>query len=343
MAHNINFNKITKKHSFVSVKQRAWHGLGQIVEELATSKEVIKHSGLDFEVGLTEVFTKFGDIEKAVPKTYATYRTDTNDAFGIVGERYNVVQNREAFLFFDEIVEKGLAKYETAGALGKGETIFISSKLNNTVKVRLKNGVNDEVEMYAFLSSSHDGSKPIICGITPIRIVCNNTLNLAYTKALNSISIKHSKNALNRLEEATRLLSIIEGSSEENNLLLNRFSKTEISDNIYYNMLYDLLLTKEQKEQLLTGELSTRAKNTIKQINKYYFEHPTQKDIVGTFYGAYNSITGYLQNVKNTDNSKKMQDILNGGNKLALESSSYIDKLVELSYNHNYDLIKAIL
>jgi len=120
MAHNIHFNEQTGKHSFFSVQQKAWHGLGQIVEQYPTSEEAIKYAGLDYDVVKSPLFTKgsgiietangieIGSTELEVPNYFANIRTDNNAVLGVVGKDYHIVQNREAFNFFDAIV--GVAK-----------------------------------------------------------------------------------------------------------------------------------------------------------------------------------------------------------------------------------------
>lgn len=119
MAHNINFNERTGRYSFFSVQQKAWHGLGQIVEQFPTSEEAIKYAGLDYEVVKSPIFTKnsgiietasgieIGSSELEVPNYFANIRTDNNAVLGVVGKDYHIVQNREAFNFFDAIVGGG--------------------------------------------------------------------------------------------------------------------------------------------------------------------------------------------------------------------------------------------
>ncbi|GAB3665361.1 DUF932 domain-containing protein [Echinicola marina] len=155
MSHNINFNEATGKHSFFSVQQKAWHGLGQIVTDHPTSAEAIIHAGLDFEVEKRKLLTKadkllagddgllVGSEELNVPDYFATVCTDNNAVLGVVGKDYQVVQNCDAFAFFDSIVGGDGIAYETAGALGKGERIFITAKLPDYIRVgkdsRVKN------------------------------------------------------------------------------------------------------------------------------------------------------------------------------------------------------------
>ena len=57
MAHNINYNEQTQKHSFFSVKEKAWHNLGQIISDYPTSAEAIKHAGLNYTVEKRPLFT----------------------------------------------------------------------------------------------------------------------------------------------------------------------------------------------------------------------------------------------------------------------------------------------
>src|SRR5687767_4047024 len=133
MAHNINYNDKTGKHSFFSVQEKPWHGLGQIVKDYPTSAEAIKHAGLDYTVEKRKLFTfdnenqngnSDTDIiipEVEVPNFFATIRIDTDQVLGVVGKDYQIIQNVDAFNFFDAIVGGDGIQYETAGALGKGE------------------------------------------------------------------------------------------------------------------------------------------------------------------------------------------------------------------------------
>lgn len=187
MGHNISYNGQTGKHSFFSVKEKAWHGLGQIVQDFPTSAEAIGFAGLDYTVEKRplftlngENFTTFNGLDQVagqdacihVPDFFATVRTDTEDVLGVVGKDYSVVQNIEAFSFFDSIVGGGEGiMYETAGALGKGERVFITAKLPAYIKV----GKDDLIEQYIFLTTSHDGGGSITAAFTPVRICCNNS------------------------------------------------------------------------------------------------------------------------------------------------------------------------
>jgi hypothetical protein len=148
MAHNINYNEATGKYSFFSTKQPAWHTLGQVVQDYPTSREAIAFAGLDYEVIKTPLFAKTQDptISLAVPDQYATLRNDTNAIFGVVGRDYQIVQNADAFSFFDAIVGGGDGiLYETAGAIGNGERIFITAKLPGYIRVGNGDDVTENI------------------------------------------------------------------------------------------------------------------------------------------------------------------------------------------------------
>jgi phage/plasmid-like protein (TIGR03299 family) len=183
------------------------------VQDYPTSREAIAHAGLDYEVVKAPLFAKGSEpaIDFAVPDQYATIRTDNNVIFGVVGKDYQIVQNADAFAFFDAIVGGGDGiLYETAGAIGQGERIFITAKLPGYIRV----GSGDDVtEKYIFLTTSHDGSGSITAAFTPIRVVCQNTLNAALRSATNVLRIRHTANAKQRLEDAHRVMGLADNLS----------------------------------------------------------------------------------------------------------------------------------
>lgn len=328
MAHNINFNEQTGKHSFFSVKEKAWHGLGQIVEGYPTSIEAIKHAGLNYTVEKRKLFTydnenNNGNLdtdtiipEIEVPNFYATIRTDNQHVLGVVGKDYEVIQNVDAFSFFDAIVGGDGILYETAGALGKGERIFITAKLPDYIKV----GSDDLIEKYLFLTTSHDGYGSITAAFTPVRIVCANTLNAAIRNHTNSIKIRHTANAKERLEQAHKVMGISNKLSEELEGIFNQWAKVRITDPEVKKLIQLAMIPNKevlqniQREQ--TDELSTCFKNMVDNVYEYTMTSPTQQTETtkGTVFGAYNAVTGYFQNVRNyKDDEAKLKSLLFGG------------------------------
>ncbi len=328
MAHNLNFNEQTGKHSFFSVKEKAWHGLGQIVEGFPTSSEALKFAGLDYTVAKRKLFTfdneneianedieiKIPEIE--VPNFYATIRTDNETVLGVVGRDYEVVQNIDAFSFFDAIVGGDGIQYETAGALGKGERIFITAKLPSYIKV----GNDDLIEQYLFLTTSHDGGGSITAAFTPVRIVCNNTLNAALRNHSNAFKIRHTANAKERLEEAHKLMGITNQLSNELEGIFNQWAKVRITDPEVKKLIQMALVPNNEVLQNIQAgkddELSTCFKNMTDTAFEYAMSNETQQleTTKGSLFGAYNAVTGYFQNVRTYKNEEaKLKSLLFGG------------------------------
>lgn len=326
MAHNLNENN--GKIAFFSVQEKAWHGLGQIVSDYPTSAEALKFAGLDFNVVKKELFTNEesitigneGDLVEGgllpVPNYFATVRTDNNAVLGVVGKDYNIVQNVDAFSFFDAIVGGDGIQFETAGALGNGEKIFITAKLPSYIKV----GNNDLIEKYLFLSTSHNGLGSITAAFTPTRIVCNNTLNAAMRNKTNAIKIRHTANAQQRLETAHKLMGISNKLSDEMEQLFNNWAKVRITDTQLKELIrLAMVPNKEVYNKLVTGDLdqlSTAFNNVCNNCFEYAMTSDTQQmeTTKGTVFGAYNAVTGYFQNVRGYKNNEaKLKSIAFNG------------------------------
>ena len=200
MAHNV-------ETMFSAGRQKPWHyaetsEVTKLIQEAPTSKDALRYAGLDWEVLQTPVYMESG-IE--IPNYKANVRSTDNACLGIVTNRYQIVQNTEAFEFTDAIVgetENGVVTYETAGSLCGGRKIWLLAKMP------VQKVLDDDVEPYMFFSNSHDGSGAIKVGMTPIRIVCNNTLNMALAGAKRSWSTKHVGDMQSKLEEAKLCLSM---------------------------------------------------------------------------------------------------------------------------------------
>lgn len=328
MAHNINYNEQKNQHSFFSVKEKPWHGLGQIVADYPTSAEAIEHAGLDFAVEKRKLFTydnenqngnPDSDIiipEVEVPGYFATMRTDTEQVLGVVGKDYEVVQNKDAFSFFDAIVGGDGIQYETAGALGKGERIFITAKLPGYIKV----GREDLIEQYLFLTTSHDGYGSITAAFTPVRVVCRNTLNAAMRRHSNAVKIRHTANAKERLEQAHKVMGISNQLSAELETIFNNWTKVKVTDPELQRLIQLAMVpNKEVLDNIQKGQwddLSTCFNNMCNTVFEYAMTSPTKQTETtkGTLFGAYNAVTGYFQNVRSyKDDEGKLKSLLYGG------------------------------
>lgn len=330
MAHNLNFNERTGKWSFFSVQETAWHGLGQIVKDYPNSKDALQFAGLGYTVDKRPLFiyNEQNDLvlpgndgilipELPIPDQFATIRRDNNAFLGIVGKDYEVVQNEEAFSFFDAIVGGGDGiLYETAGALGQGERIFITAKLPGYIRV----GNDDLIDKYIFLTTSHDGSGCIIAAFTPIRIVCNNTLNAALRNCSNVVKIRHTAGASDKLKDAHKVMGMADKLSTMMEELFNKWSKIPVSDQELQKLIRLAMSPGKEVLSKLEAdkyeETSTVFKNTCARVFEYAMMSDTQQldTTRGTLFGAYNAVTGFFQNVQDyKGDEEKMKSLIYGG------------------------------
>lgn len=301
MAHNLNFNN--GKFSFVSANNvTPWHGLGQMVAGALTAQQALELGGLNFDVQKYPCMAAVNGQMVPVTGKFATVRGDNNQPLGIVGDRYQVVNNREAFAFFDAIVGPDAAIYETAGALGEGERIFITAKMPDTIRIA---GTDDITEVYVMLTNTHDGSGAIIAAITPVRVVCQNTLNAALRSMVSKVALRHTTNVKAHLEQAQYVLGISNKAREEYEQMFNALACKKVSD--------------QQAQQLIEGLFkstkndSTRIQNIRDAVTSAYYTGIGQNAILGTGWGLYNGITHYLSHDKKYhDADSKFKALIDG-------------------------------
>lgn len=184
-----------------STRVKPWHGIGTIVADCPSSREAIWLAGLDWMVEQQDVRTESGAI---IPGYKANIRDRDQSILGVVSDRYQVVQNEDAFAFTDELLGEGV-KYETAGALQGGKKTFILARLPQRFII-----AGDEITPYFVIMTSHDGSCAIKAAMTPVRVVCQNTLNLAFQTAKRTWTTKHTSNIMERIDDARTTLQFAE-------------------------------------------------------------------------------------------------------------------------------------
>ncbi len=286
---------------YPDVPPSPWHNLGIALDSPATAKEAMEGAGLNFTVvkkPLKEVLKM--NYSGDVAGRWVTMRTDTGDILGIVGDRYEPVQNRDAFGFFDHLVGDGEAMYETAGAIGRGERIWILAKLPGYIRVRGK----DLVSKYLLLSNSHDGSSLVQMKLTPIRVVCNNTLTAAL-KGSGEINIRHTVNAKADAEQALALLGLSNSLYEQLEVIFNRMALTKVSDKQVQDYLKGLIPDNEDENN---------AKNTAVRdaCFKLYESGQGAELSRGTLWGAFNCVTEYTDHALEKNSLDRLESIWTG-------------------------------
>lgn len=198
-----------------------WHGLGVCVENALNSKEALTASGLDWDVIQQPIMT---EDSVPIPGYKANIRDTDNRVLGVVSDRYRVVQNSEAFAFTDALLGEGV-KYETAGSLQDGKKIWLLAKLPDKYIIE-----GEQIEPYLVFSSSHDGSGAIKVAMTPVRVVCQNTLNLALSSAKRIWSTVHVGELSAKMNEAYSTLQLAENYMNNLGSEFSRLTKIKLTD-----------------------------------------------------------------------------------------------------------------
>lgn len=351
MSANIEFNENRNSYSFYSLKEVPWHGLGTIVETAKTPEEIIRIANMDYDVSLAPMYASFvpnGTVKTIsvedgikcvmqdgsdiiipskgtkVTQCFATFRSDNYKILGVVGNRYEPVQNREAMDFIYQVCKSQMVInpndviIQTAGVLGEGERIFVTAELP-TYQI-----AKDEMRKYILFTTSHDGSGSIQACFTDIRVVCNNTLNAALNHCKNMVRFKHTKNVKVNLAYGAQMMRESLKYSEEVKAILEASEKIKVTDNDILDYITDLVCDANQKDFIMKFRnlnsisndneiISTRKLNQIIAMKQAVDVAPGQNLHRGTLLWMYNGITSYVNNVMSyKDNLNKFDSITSG-------------------------------
>ncbi|MCM1128211.1 MAG: DUF932 domain-containing protein [Lachnospiraceae bacterium] len=268
-----------------STREKPWHGLGTVVMEAPDSKHALELAGLDWHVTQKSLFTVNGTM---VAGFKANVRETDGRVLGVVTDRYKVVQNEEAFAFTDELLGGGI-RYETAGALQDGRRTWILAKLPQRYII---NG--DEIAPYLVFMNSHDGTGAIKAAMTPIRVVCQNTLNLALAKAKRSWSTHHTGNIKNKMEEARNTLLFADRYMAELGKEVDGLNRLKVSDrqvSEYLDALFPLSETASGQQR----------KNIIRMkedMKRRYYDAPDLQGIGKNAYRFINAVSDFATHAK---------------------------------------------
>jgi len=256
--------------NMVSVREVPWHGLGTIVEETLTAKEALVLAGLDWNVTMQPIFAAvqdrvvvtehdhetgestdiLGSRYVEIPGQFATVRDSDSSILGTVSSRYKPVQNHEAFDFFDGVVDNGEAKYETAGSLQGGKRIFLTAKVPDGVQI----GGVDQCDFYIVLATSHDASLALTMMVTPIRVVCQNTLNLSLSGAKQKWSVRHNSGIDAKIAAARDGLDLTFAYRDAFAEEMNRLIDTEVTKAQFETMVSEVFPGKTSVGSAFTPE-----------------------------------------------------------------------------------------
>ena len=323
-------------------KERAWHGLGegqQIFDRPMFVAEALDACHANYKVELQPLVTNVG-ID--VPKFMATVRTDVNEVLGVVSEKYGVVQNEDAFRFVDMFCSGQFADrdntplIETCGVLGHGERVFVTAKFPKPIVLDANR--DDLIEMYVVFTTSHDGSGAVRCMVTPIRVVCNNTLSLAMNKNIGRVSFRHTLNVHSKLdllkrenaEFAYKTLNVYQVYENGLKESLNHLKNIKLSEKDLDNILAEVLLAPEAAKvfhtegDIYSDDIATRGRNiflSAKEAIEVGVGQEGQER--GTGLWAINGLTTYFQNTASYKNRESKFDSLMDGDAYKKVNKAY--------------------
>ena len=296
------------------VRETPWHGLGTRVIEAPGSEEALELAGLNWRVRQEPIYT---DNNLLIPGYKANVRDLDDKVLGVVTDRYKVVQNDEAFAFTDGLLGEGV-RYETAGALLDGRKVWILARMPREFII---NG--EQISPYLVFSNTHDGSGAIKVAVTPIRVVCNNTLNLALSTAKRSWSMVHTGDVQGKMEEAKQTLFMAEKYMSRLGREFETLRKIELTDRQVMDYI-KLLLPYENED----NSLHVRNINRLREdMQKRYFDAPDLKDVGNNAYRFVNAVSDFATHSEPIRRTKNFKESLFSR---TVEGNPLIDKAYQM-------------
>ncbi len=312
MAHNIN--------TFIG-RQAGWHKLGTVTGNYLTWKQILEHGGLDFAVIKNQL-----EYMGVAIDAWGTFRSDNGVFLGTVGEDYTPINHAQGFELIDALVGSvDGAHYETAGVLGKGETVWGLADLNQRIKI----GGSDDMNVFLLFSTSHDGTRSYNFRIVMERVVCQNTLDIALgEKTKASFTVRHTSGAQKKIADCHAVLANMGNDIKRVEDKLNFLAQRKLTREAMVTIM-DRLFPKRVKADGDTPVNSTRRDNIIGDILKVYELNdgnafPEQR---GTAYNLLNAITNYTDHERSTQNGdlgRAESAMFGSGNRLKTQALEVI-------------------
>ena len=268
-----------------SVREKPWHGLGKIVMEAPTSKDALRLAGLDWNVVQEPIYTEFNEVVEGYK---ANVRDSDRKVLGVVSDRYKVVQNADAFSFTDELLGKGV-RYETAGSLQEGRKVWLLARLPREYIIG-----GERISPYLVFSNTHDGSGSVKVAVTPVRVVCNNTLNLALDTASRSFSMVHTGNIQDKIQEAKDTLFMAESYMDCLGAEFEQLRRQKMTD-AQIKEFMELLLPIEKDSTQIQSKNILRLREDLK---KRYYDAPDLQKVGNNAYRFINAVSDFATHAK---------------------------------------------
>ena len=280
-----------------STREKPWHGLGTVVEEAPASADALRLAGLDWNVVQKDIFTNHGKVDGYK----ANVRDIDNQVLGVVTDRYKVIQNVDAFAFTDELLGEGV-RYETAGSLQGGRKVWLLARLPREYIIS-----GERITPYLVFSNTHDGSGAVRVAITPVRVVCNNTLNLALDTASRSFSMIHAGDIRGKINEARQTLFMADTYMEHLGKEFEHLRKVKLTDQQVKEYI-EVLLPIEKDASILAAKNTRRLREDLRAR---YYDAPDLKNVGGNnAYRFINAVSDFATHASPIRRTKNYQENL---------------------------------
>ncbi len=301
MGHEIDVT--AGQASFASARLDAWHRLGTVLPDLMTAEEALNAAHLagwnvrkkPLWIDGDPVITDDGvtpSVPILVPAKFATVRTNpvtgATDPLGVVGDQYKPIQNEAHADLLNTLVDESGAHFETAGALFDGRQTFLSMKLPRSIELRGSNGT-DVTDLYLVAHNSHDGSSAFRLLITPVRVVCRNTLSAAFGSMVSSFAIRHTVNAGKNIELARQALGITWKYVDTFEQELERMIDREVSRSTATITLRKVFRF-DQPSGTVTERTEKNQNDRVDEVMALWSSSSTLDGFHGSSYGLYQAV-----------------------------------------------------
>lgn len=297
------------------VGETPWHGLGTKIDEAPTSDDAIRLAGLAWDVVPKPIYDELG---RELSGYKVNIRETDNKILGVVTDKYKIVQNRDAFAFTDALLGEGV-KYETAGSLASGKRVWMLARLEGTTLCE------EEIDPYLVFTNSHDGKGAVRVAITPVRVVCQNTLNLALDTASRHWSCSHMGDIDGKLEDARYTLAsaerYMEALEEEfGELKLKKVTESQVrqmTDDLLKFEFADLYKKAIKSGNVIQFKEALRQQKAEEKINRkradilnIYFDKPDLRGTEHTAFRFINAVSDYATHTTDHKNTANYQENL---------------------------------
>ena len=307
---------------FNSRSGNPWHNLGTPVDGAMTALEAMTKSNQNWTVITRDMFAR-NPLSNVVEKTgqIALYRSDNGALIGVAGDGYQPINNAVQFEAIDYLLEASNgAHYDTAGVLGKGERVWALAEIPES-KFQV---AGDKFETYLLATTSHDGSLAFTLKLAAVRVVCNNTLQMALASNGTVARIKHTKNALERVEKAKRYMDTVKDASRSLADKLNILSARRMTRESTVCIL-DKLFPMAKDENGKTSDRQTRRDNILADVLRLYESNDANANpaIRGTAYNLLNAVTEYTDHLRTSRVSQDKEAAGYDNNRARLDSAYF--------------------